>query len=179
MYFRSSKGILIEAGLRHPATLKESIMATKQAFLTLFVGCLIALFPCRSAWAFCFIEAGQRYNISPQVLEAIAWVESNMQPQAIHHNRDGSFDYCHMQINSYWKRHLKHRWEHLAEPCYCTMVGAWILKQCISRYGFNPDALVCYHTGKSLSELSPERRRDALAYLHRINRVLKTSGTLQ
>jgi len=134
---------------------------------------IIVLFPGRSAWAFCFDEAGRRYSISPHLLKAIAQVESNMQPHAINHNKNGSIDYCHMQINSYWKKHLKERWQYLNDPCYCTMVGAWILKQCIDRYGYNPDALVCYHTGKSLSELVPKRRSQALTYLTRINHFIK------
>ena len=101
-----------------------------------------------------------------------------MQPHAIHHNNNGSVDYCHMQINSYWKKHLKDRWQHLGDPCYCTLVGAWILKQCMGRYGYTPNALVCYHTGKSLPELSPTRRREALAYLGKINHFIKQFGNL-
>ncbi|NVM20480.1 MAG: lytic transglycosylase domain-containing protein [Desulfobacterales bacterium] len=134
---------------------------------------MIVLFPSRSAWAFCFEEVSRRYGISPHLLKAIARVESNMQPHAINHNKNGSVDYCHMQINSYWKKHLKERWQYLNDPCYCTMVGAWILKQCINRYGYNPNALVCYHTGKSLPELSSARRGEAVTYLEKINHSIK------
>lgn len=134
---------------------------------------IIVVFSRGTASAFCFQEAGRRYGISPHLLKAIAQVESNMQPHAINHNKNGSVDYCHMQINSYWKKHLKERWQYLSDSCYCTMVGAWILKQCINRYGYNPDALVCYHTGKSLPELTPPRRREAVAYLEKINHFIK------
>ena len=127
--------------------------------------------------AFCFKEAGRRYGIPPELLRAIAQVESSMQPHAINRNKNGSLDYCRMQINSYWKKHLKERWQSLNDPCYCTMVGAWILKQCIDRYGDSPDALVCYHTGKSLAELDPARRREAVTYLEKINRFIKTSAS--
>jgi len=26
-------------------------------------------------------------------------------------------------------------------PCYCTMVGAWVLAQCVEKYGFTPGTL--------------------------------------
>ena len=140
--------------------------------LTLSVIALIGL-ASPSVAAFCFEEAGGRYGIPPGLLKAIAQVESSMRPHAINHNKDGSVDYCHMQINSYWKKHLQERWQYLGDPCYCTMVGAWILKQCIDRYGFNPDALACYHTGKSLAELSRSRRRKAIAYLEKIDHFIE------
>jgi soluble lytic murein transglycosylase-like protein len=123
--------------------------------------------------AFCFDDAGRYYNIPPGLLKAISLVESNMQPDAVNHNKNGSVDYGHMQINSYWKKHLKERWQFLGDPCYCTMVGAWILSQCIDRYGFNPDAVVCYHTGKPLSELSHARISKAVVYLDKIDHFLE------
>ncbi|MCD4831021.1 MAG: lytic transglycosylase domain-containing protein [Anaerohalosphaeraceae bacterium] len=129
--------------------------------------------------AFCFDDAGRHYNIPPGLLKAISLVESNMQPDAVNHNKNGSVDYGHMQINSYWKKHLQERWRYLGDPCYCTMVGAWILRQCIDRYGFNPDAVVCYHTGKSLSELSHTKTSKAIAYLNKIDQFLEKAQALQ
>ncbi len=118
---------------------------------------------------FCFEEAGGRYDVPPEILEAISRAESNMNPHAVNENTNGSIDYCHMQINSLWEKHLDGGWEYLSDPCYCTMVGAWILKQCIDRYGLSENAIVCYHTGKSLPELTPERKIKALRYLDRID----------
>jgi len=128
------------------------------------------------ALCFCFNEAGETYNISPALLKAISQVESNMQPHAINHNANGSVDYCHMQINSYWKRHLKNKWQYLSDPCYCTMVGAWILKQCIIGYGYNLDALACYHSGRSLSRLNHVKRARTVKYLEKVNHVLLKAG---
>jgi len=58
-----------------------------------------------SAQAYCFQEAGARYHVSPQLLRAIAQVESGMNPHAIGYNRNRqgnitSRDFGLMQINS-------------------------------------------------------------------------------
>lgn len=132
------------------------------------------IFQAIASWAFCFCfnEAGETYNISLALLKAISQVESNMHPHAVNHNTNGSMDYCHMQINSYWKQHLKDRWQYLSDLCCCTTVGAWILKQCIIRYGYNLDAIACYHSGRGLSQLNTVKRERTIKYLRKINDVL-------
>ena len=61
--------------------------------------------------AFCFEEAGKKYGISPQLLWAIAKTESNFNPTAVNYNKNGSFDYGLMQINSAWYKGLgRERW---------------------------------------------------------------------
>ncbi len=139
--------------------------------ITLFAALIVVLYR-GVACPFCFEEAGQYYAISPDLLQAIARVESNMRPGAVGRNKDGSMDYCHMQINSYWKKHLKGRWRYLSDPCYCTMVGAWILRQCVDRYGYNWNAVACYHAGRSLPELPPGRRVKAIRYIRHVSRFL-------
>ncbi len=101
----------------------------------------------QGAAAFCFTEAGKEYNISPQLLWAIAKSESNLNPAAINRNQNGSFDYGLMQINSWWYSKLGHeRWMRLDDPCYNVRVGAWILSQCISKHGYTWDAVGCYNS---------------------------------
>lgn len=96
--------------------------------------------------AFCFEEAGNFYGISPVILWAISKVESGFNNSAVNYNTDGSYDYCHMQINSSWYRLLgKESWNALADPCFCTKVGAWVLSQCIARYGYTWEAVGCYN----------------------------------
>jgi len=134
---------------------------------------LLLVLTCYSqAPCFCFDLAGSYYGVSPLILQAISKVESNYNPGAINHNRDGSIDYCHMQINSRWIKYLGYRWEYLSDPCYCTMVGAWILRQCIDRYGYTWDAIACYHSGKSLGELTGKARERAVEYVKRIKSLL-------
>jgi soluble lytic murein transglycosylase-like protein len=95
---------------------------------------------------YCFGEAGALYGISPLLLWSISRHESNHSPTAIHSNPDGSFDFCHMQINSSWARVIGMRsWMSLGDPCYCTKVGAWILAQCIKRYAYTWRAVGCYN----------------------------------
>lgn len=96
---------------------------------------------------FCFYEAGLEQNVSPQLLWAISKVESGHNPYAYNLNKNGTYDYCHMQINSIWHKTLgPEAWKSLSDPCKCTKVAAWILRQCINQYGYTWEAVGCYHS---------------------------------
>lgn len=125
------------------------------------------------ASAFCFARAGHAYKISPELLKAIARVESGLDPSALNRNRDGSYDYGLMQINSRWQEELTGNWRYLSNPCYNVMVGAWILKQCIHRYGYTWDAVACYHTGKGISDLKGAKRKHAITYIRKVREALR------
>ena len=86
------------------------------------------------AFCYCFDEAACRYNIAPEILYAIAKVESNFDP--------GS-------INDAWSR--------LGDPCYNVNVGAWILAGCMKKYGYTWEAVGCYNAGS-------KNRRNEYAY---------------
>jgi soluble lytic murein transglycosylase-like protein len=104
-------------------------------------------------YSFCFEEAGRKYNVSPLLLWAIGKGESNFNPEAINWNRNGTFDYGVMQINSRWRRTIgEQAWEHMKDPCYNVQVGAWILAQCVRRYGYNWKAVGCYNSQNSQSQ---------------------------
>ncbi|MDW7973432.1 MAG: lytic transglycosylase domain-containing protein [Thermodesulfovibrio sp.] len=101
----------------------------------------------------CFRQAGQHYSVHPNILWAIAKVESNFNPFAINKNTNGTFDIGIMQINSSWisvlKRHgLKHE-SMLWDPCYNIYVGAWVLSQCIAKHGYTWEAIGCYNAVSS------------------------------
>jgi len=99
------------------------------------------------ACAFCFREAGELYGINPVVLRSIARQESNLRPDAVNRNKNGSYDVGLMQINTIWKSTLgEERWRHLGDACYNTKTGAWILASCISKYGYNWKAVGCYNS---------------------------------
>ncbi len=98
----------------------------------------------------CFEQAGLRYGIAPQLLRAIAWVESAMDPRALNANRDGTHDIGLMQVNSRWLLRLARfglRPQDLWDPCTNVHVGAWILAHAIRRWGYTWEAVGAYHAG--------------------------------
>jgi soluble lytic murein transglycosylase-like protein len=100
-----------------------------------------------SALPFCFEQAGAEYGVAPEILWALSTKESGGNPTAYNQNSNGSYDYCHMQINSGWYRVLgKERWDALSDPCQCTRTGAWILSNCMRKYGYSWKAIGCYHS---------------------------------
>ena len=126
---------------------------------------ILAVLSVQQVGAFCFEEAGEEYGISPELLWAIAKTESGFDVGAVHYNANGSFDYGLMQVNSSWYRALgKEQWVHLNDGCYNVKVGAWILSQCIKRYGYTWMAVGCYN-GVS--------QHKKIEYANRIYRTLK------
>lgn len=117
-----------------------------------------ALFFSASAQAYCFREAGARYHVSPQLLRAIAQVESGMNPHAIGYNRDRqgrvtSRDFGLMQINSTHLAKLKamgvitDERDLLTQPCLNVQTGAWILAQHLQVCGLTWQCLGSYNAG--------------------------------
>lgn len=117
-----------------------------------------ALFFSVSAHAYCFHEAGARYNVSPQLLRAIAQVESGMKPHAVGYNRDSqgrvtSRDFGLMQINSTHLAKLKaldvihDERDLLTQPCLNVQIGAWILAQHLQVCGLTWQCLGSYNAG--------------------------------
>ena len=119
---------------------------------------LLTLLALSSAFSYCFEQAGTYYGVSPALLYAIAKVESNLNWRALNKNRNGTYDIGLMQINSRWlptlKRYGLHNERLIWEPCYNTMVGAWVLRQCIDRYGNTWKAIDCYNKGSKARENS-------------------------
>lgn len=97
----------------------------------------------------CFFTAGKKYNISPVILRCIAKTESDLNTHAIHKNSNHTYDVGIMQINSFWKDIIgEGRWKYtVRNPCYNIFVGAWVLVNCIQKFGYNWQAVSCYHTG--------------------------------
>lgn len=107
------------------------------------------------AYTYCFDEAAKEYNIPKQLLVAIARVESNLKPNAINYNKNGTFDYGVMQINSSWYFELgDEKWHKLADPCENVKTGAMILSRCIKKFGYNWKAIDCYNKGSKAKENS-------------------------
>jgi len=117
--------------------------------------CLMLFFMSGIAYPYCFDEAENMYNVNKDLLIAIAKVESNMKPDAINWNKNGTFDYGVMQINSAWYYELgEEKWHKLADPCENVKSGAMILSRCIKKYGFNWKAVDCYNKGSKARDFS-------------------------
>ena len=139
----------------------RTVAAAALVAVTLFAG---------KAQAFCFEEAGQMYGISPQLLWSIAKGESNLDPNAINRNTNGSYDFGLMQINSIWAETIgPERWASLGDACTNVKTGAWILRQCIDDYGYGWKAVGCYNSR------TPSKRD---RYARRIADIMEKFGLL-
>ncbi|MCE2003874.1 lytic transglycosylase domain-containing protein [Enterobacter asburiae] len=103
----------------------------------------------------CFREAGVRFSIDWRLLQAIAEVESGLNPGAIGLNKKNgrvlSEDLGMMQINSSWLPVLRPmgitREVLLANACQNIHVGAWILARNIAQNGVNWTSVGAYNAG--------------------------------
>ena len=104
-----------------------------------------------SALANCWQTAGDKYNIDPLLLYAIAEVESGLNPRAINYNNDGSTDIGLMQINSSHLPQLaKHgitKRELQEDVCVSIHTGASILAGFIKQFGYSWQAVGAYNSG--------------------------------
>lgn len=118
---------------------------------------LLLLFVPTVGAAFCFDEAGQHYNVSPDLLRAIAQVESNLDPHAYNENRNQhgeiiSRDFGLMQINSSWFDKLRDfnvTEKNIYEPCFNVSLGAWVLSANFASHGYNWNSVGAYNAGFS------------------------------
>lgn len=95
----------------------------------------------------CFDEAGMQYGINPQILRAIARVESGFNPRAVNWNTNGSYDFGVMQINSSWGHtYGEEWWSTLGDPCTNIKAGAMILASCMKKYGYTWEGIGCYNS---------------------------------
>ncbi len=100
----------------------------------------------------CVASASSHYAISSSLITAIIKTESNFDPKAINRNSSTSFDYGLMQINSEWLPRIEpmgYTVDSLYDPCTNIMVGSWILKQEIQRFGYTWEAVGAYNAGPS------------------------------
>lgn len=122
------------------------------------------------ALAYCWEAAASPYNIEPELLQAIAAVESGNRAQAMNRaNRNGTRDIGLMQINSiHLPRLLKQGITEdrlINEPCLSVEVGASILAEFIQRFGYNWTAVGAYNVGTGSG---PEREALRMQYAQKI-----------
>ncbi|EQA7544521.1 lytic transglycosylase domain-containing protein [Escherichia coli] len=129
----------------------------KVKFLTIFT-LSILITKMSFASSACFNEAGTMFRIEPNLIKAIALVESNLKKDSIEKNRDKknnikSFDYGLMQINQMHIPMLKKRGiikderDLLDNPCLNIKIGTEILYKHFSRCGMTWQCLGTYNAG--------------------------------
>ena len=115
-----------------------------------------------TAQATCWDEAARYFNLDPQLLNAIAQVESGMNPEAINVNTNGSYDVGLMQINSTHLARLRKLGVDeitlMRDPCVSVLVGASILSEMVQTYGYTWEAIGAYNAGTSVSRHSLRMR---------------------
>ena len=102
-----------------------------------------------AAQADCIDDAAARHQVNADVLRAIGWQESRLQPAAIGHNGNGSVDIGAFQINSI---HLLELARHgivrasLADGCVSADVAAWHYRRQVELQGDGWQAVGAYHS---------------------------------
>ena len=110
---------------------------------------LLSALAASGARADCIADAAARHHVNADVLRAIGWQESRLQPLALGHNADGSTDVGAFQINS---AHLAELARHgidrasLADGCVCADVAAWYYRRQVDREGNTWLAAGAYHS---------------------------------
>lgn len=150
----------------------------------LFCGMAGVSLPCFAAWTSpyetCFMGASQRHGVNHNILKAIAYTESTMNPRAVNRNTNGTYDMGIMQINSQWLNTLQRyriREEHLWRACENIYIGAWILSMNVRQYGYNWEAVGAYNVGcrkLSRQECRARRSRYESRVYHNYQRVMSS-----
>ncbi|UNW11171.1 lytic transglycosylase domain-containing protein (plasmid) [Acinetobacter indicus] len=114
----------------------------------IFVGACIFFSQAKAA---CWEEAAAMYGHDPYLLKAIAWKESKGHVQAVGSLlKDGNRALGLMQINTIHLPNLRKKGiyrEDLFDPCTSQKVGAWVLADCLSKFGEIWRAVGCYYGG--------------------------------
>ena len=145
----------------------------KVKFLTIFT-LSILITKMSFASSACFNEAGTMFRIEPNLIKAIALVESNLKKDSIGKNRDKnnnirSLDYGLMQINQMHIPLLKKRGiikderDLLDNPCLNIKIGTEILYNHFSRCGVTWQCLGTYNAGFAM-----DNKKKRLQYAKKI-----------
>ena len=149
---------------------------------------VFAVVPWQGAQATCWEAAASKFGVNPMLLQAVAYVESNLNPDAMnfsHLKRTNTFDIGLMQINSSWLKQLKSfgiDQDALRVPCVNLQVGAWILSDLLSRFGDTWNAVGAYNavcSTLSVEECSRVRAEYAWRVYRRFQKLKTASAKPQ
>lgn len=138
-----------------PSRACRTRVARRLAFLGLaLLGPKLA-FASAGGWQ-CWADASKRYNIPVDLLYAIARVETGNKSNLVSpKNKNGTYDIGLMQINSIHLPRLKKmditKDTLLSDPCVNLHVGAFILSEFITQYGYTWQAIDAYNAGRPTS----------------------------
>jgi soluble lytic murein transglycosylase-like protein len=104
-------------------------------------------------------ESSQRHWVVNFGGDAHIYENQDDMISAIEHSFARNYDVGFMQINSFWIRKYGFDLKDITDPYYNIMMGAWILRDCINRYGNNMQALIAYHTNPKNVELGERYAR--------------------
>lgn len=114
------------------------------------------------AYGSCWEQAGSTYGIDPALLKAIGWKESRGWSNAIGPTLpDGNRALGVMQINTIHLARLAQfgiTRRDLFDACTSQRVGAWILADCMRRFGLRWKAVGCYNAGPASTNVAAQAR---------------------
>lgn len=146
-------------------------MRVPNLILVLMLIALLRSSPVYSGDKLCFSEASNRYKVPTILLQAIAWRESSGRLGLVTRNTNKTYDVSPMGINSLWKNVLPvETWQNIMNPCVNVNVGAWVLAQCFSEYGYTWKGVGCYHSR------TPSRNAWYANEIHKIIELWKRQG---
>ncbi|CAJ0692729.1 MULTISPECIES: lytic transglycosylase domain-containing protein [Ralstonia] len=122
-------------------------MRTRNAWVRSLLA-LLAWLPTH-ALADCIDDAAAYHGVNAQVLRAIGYQESHLNPQAHNRNRNGSEDLGMFQINTIHLPELSRYGigrQALYDPCVSAYVAAWHLARKVQLHGNSWHAIGAYHS---------------------------------
>lgn len=128
----------------------------------------------------CFEQAGRDSHIDPDLLRAIAKVESNYNHLAIGKNPTKGFGVGIMQIDSQHFNYLQRfdiNPELLLDKCINIYVGAYFLKLALNRMGNNWSAVGAYNAGFATSPRQIKRRQLYAQKVRKHYQLIKRNGS--
>ncbi|ADO47275.1 lytic transglycosylase domain-containing protein [[Enterobacter] lignolyticus] len=131
---------------------------------------------CNSVIADCFENAGRDSYIDPDLLRAIARVESNFDHLAIGKNPTKGFGVGIMQIDSQHFSYLQKfdvSPELLLDKCINIYVGTYFLKLAMNRVGNNWDAVGAYNAGFSTKPRQIKKRQQYAKKVRKHYQIIK------
>lgn len=131
----------------------------------------------------CFDSAGRDYHIDPDLLRAIAFRESSMNPHAMNIVSPKKYAVGNMQIHSQNFSHLSQfgitPQKLYSDSCMNIYTGAYYLAIAFKRWGINWDSVGAYNAGFSMTTAQQVKRQKYAKEVHQIYMNIKKQKPTQ